>query len=124
MTLLSKPAVGFVTDNIILPKHLDIDKHINDYYYYYQYVRPSDKLPSVKHSFLPGQTRNARAANACTALILIGCRYVKQLCLTNENLRIPEDTISVPKRAQICTCSLCSSVESESLFQNERSAFF
>jgi len=50
---------------------------------------------------LAGQTRNARAANAFAALILIGCRDVKQLCLANENLRIPEDTISIPKQAKI-----------------------
>ena len=114
---LSKPAVGFVADNIILPRHLDIDKLVNDYYYH-QYVQPNDKLPSVKCSFLLGQTRNARAANAFSALILISCRDVKQLRLANENLRIPEDTISVPRQAWICTCSLCSSVELESLFQN------
>jgi len=41
--------------------------------------------------------KNARAANAFAALILIGCRHVKQLGLANENLRIPEDTISMPK---------------------------
>ena len=56
-----------------------------------------------------GQTRNARAANAFAALILIGCRDVKQLRLVNENLRIPQDTISMPKLAQVCACSFCSS---------------
>ena len=56
-----------------------------------------------------GQTRNARAANAFAALILIGCRDVKQLRLVNENLRIPQDTISMPKLARVCACSFCSS---------------
>ena len=58
------------------------------------------------------------------ALILIGYKYVKELRLANENLRIPEDTISMPKMARIWTCSLCSSVELGILFQNGRSAFF
>ena len=30
----------------------------------------------------------------------------------------------MPKMARICTCSLCSSVQLESLFQNERLPFF
>ena len=56
-----------------------------------------------------GQTRNARAANTFAALILIGCRDVKQLRLVNENLRIPKDTISMPKVARVCACPFCSS---------------
>ena len=72
---------------------------------------------------LAGQTRNARAANAFAALILFGWRYFKQLRLVNDNLRISQDTISMPKLARICTCSLCSSVELEILFRNNRSAF-
>ena len=67
----------------------------------------------IKTRLLAGQTRNARAANAFAALILIDCIDVKQLRLANENLKIPEDTISMPKLARICTCSLCSSVELE-----------
>ena len=66
---------------------------------------------------------NVRGVNAFAAPILIGCRGVKQLRLANENLRIPEETFLMPKLTQICTCSLCSSVELEILFQNGRSAF-
>ena len=77
-----------------------------------------------KRHLLAGQTRNVRAANAFATLILIGCRDVlKQRRLANENLMIPEGAISMPKLARICTCSLCSSVELEILFQNGRSAF-
>ena len=38
-----------------------------------------------------------RTENAFAVLILIGCRDVKQLRLANENLRIPEDSVSMPK---------------------------
>ena len=38
---------------------------------------------------------------------LIGFRDVKQLHLANVKLRIPEDTISMPNLARICSCSLC-----------------
>ena len=67
--------------------------------------------------------RNARTANAFAALILIGCSDVKQLRLANENLRIPEDTISMPKLARICTCSLCSFVELDIYFKMEDQLF-
>ena len=77
-----------------------------------------------KTHLLAGQRRNARAANAFVALILIGCRDVKQLLLANENLRVPEDIISMQSWRKFVTCSLCSSVELEILFQNGRSAFF
>ena len=70
---------------------------------------PNDKLALCKTHLLGGQTKNARAANAFAALILIGCRHVKQVGLANENLRIHEDTISMPKL-------FC--VELEILFQN------
>ena len=40
-------------------------------------------------------------------------QYGRRVTRVNENLRIPEDTISVPKLARIFTCSLCSSVELE-----------
>ena len=87
--------------------------------HYYQYAQPNDKMPSVK------RRRNTRAANAFAALIPIDCRDVNlHLRLANENLMIPEDIISMPKLVRICTCSLCSSVELEILFQNGRSAFF
>ena len=33
--------------------------------------------------------------------LLIGCKSFKQLCLANENLRIPEDAISMLKMARI-----------------------
>ena len=56
---------------------------------YYQYVRPIDKLLSVKRAFLRTKRRKARAENAFAALILIGCRDVKQLHSANEILRIP-----------------------------------
>ena len=77
-----------------------------------------------KMRLLVDQTRNAGGVNAFAALILTDCRDVKELCLANENLRIPKDTISMPKMVPMCTCSLCSSVELEILFQNGRSAFF
>ena len=76
-------------------------------YNYYQYARPNDKLHALyKSRLLAGQTRNARAANTFAALIRIGCRDVEQVHLANGNLRIPEDTISMPKLERICTCSL------------------
>lgn len=76
-------------------------------YNYYQYTWPNDKLHALyKTRLLAGQTRNARAANAFAALIRISCRDVEQLRLANGNLSIPEDTISMPKLARICTCSL------------------
>ena len=53
--------------------------------HYYQYARPNDKLPSVKRaSVFAGQTGNVRAENTFAALILIGCRDVKQLRSANE----------------------------------------
>ena len=55
---------------------------------------------SVKRAFLRAK-REMRAAIAFPVLILIDCRDVKQLRLAIENLRIPEDTISMPKLARI-----------------------
>ena len=62
--------------------------------------RPNDKLLFVKRAFLRAK-REMQAAIAFPVLILIDCRDVKQLRLANENLRIPEDTISMPKLARI-----------------------
>ena len=61
--------------------------------HYYQYARPNDKLPSVKRAFLRAKGEMCGLAvwaeNTFAALILIGCKDVKQLRSANEILRIP-----------------------------------
>ena len=72
-----------------------------------------------------GQTGDARAENSFAALILIGCRDVKQLRLANEILRMPFQCQSWQlKLARICTCSLCSSVELEIFISKWRISIF
>ena len=118
MTPTKKTSDTLLFNIVITCKKLILGNNL----YYHQYARPTALCET---HLLAGQTRNARAANAFPALILIGCRGVKQLPLANENLRIPEDSISMPKLARICTCSLCSSVELEisSYFKMEDQLF-
>ena len=85
---------------------------------------PKWQTAFCKTSLLAGQTRNASAANLVAAVILIACRYVKQLRLANEILRIPEDTISMSKITRIWTCSLCSSVELRHFISKWKISFF
>ena len=60
--------------------------------YYYQYARPNDKLPSVKRAFLRAKREMCGMKIHLPpwwALMLTGCRDVKQLRSANEILRIP-----------------------------------
>ena len=104
---LSKDIKITITPNEMYRIHELILKHKEELvrklkFHYYQYVRPNDKLPSVKHPFFAGQTENVWAENAFAALILIGCRDVKQLRSTNEIVLFKCEEINyVPSRSHM-----------------------
>ena len=60
----------------------------NNYYYCYVQKKINNQLPSVKKKAFGRLYRKCQAENVVAALILIGCKDVKQVCWANEILRI------------------------------------
>ena len=102
---------------------IEINSYIKDDYY--QYAQPNDKLPAVKRAFLRAKQEMRGLQMHLPHWFWLSAEISNNLAWPMRiKLRIPEDTISMPKLVRICICSLCSSVELEILFQNGRSAFF